>query len=154
MKAEELIRDALQELGVQAAEQPITSDQMQTGIRYTNDMMEEYDYLNLGYSIIDSASDDITVPGYARTWMKKQLALHLAPQFTATSMVPMIQQQATRALDNLLLQSVEVGEMSMPGTLPVGSGNELWDSDSLHFYPSDPDNIDAEDGQNILTEDD
>lgn len=152
MKAEELIRDALQELGVQAAEQPITPDQIQTGIRYTNDMMEEYDYLNLGYSIIDSASDNITVPGYARTWMKKQLALHLAPQFTATSMVPLIAQQADRALDNLLLQSVEVGQMSMPGTLPVGSGNELWNDDGFHFYPEDPEAIEAEDGQTILTE--
>lgn len=153
MKAEELIRDALQELGVQAAEQPITPDQVQTGIRYTNDMMEEYDYLNLGYSIIDSASDDITVPGFARTWMKKQLALHLAPQFTATSMVPMIAQQASRALDNLLMQSLEIGEMSMPPTLPVGSGNELWNSDNLTFYPEDDETIDTEDGQNILTED-
>lgn len=153
MKAEELIRDALQELGVQAAEQPITPDQIQTGIRYTNDMMEEYDYLNLGYSIIDSASDDITVPGFARTWMKKQLALHLAPQFTATSMVPMISQQASRALDNLLMQSLEIGEMSMPATLPVGSGNELWNDDGLTFYPEGPETIETEDGQNILTED-
>lgn len=153
MKAEELIRDALQELGVQAAEQPITPDQVQTGIRYANDMMEEYDYLNLGYSIIDSASDEITVPGFARTWMKKQLALHLAPQFTATSMVPMISQQASRALDNLLMQSLEIGEMSMPATLPVGSGNELWDSRSRTFYPDGEEIINTEDGQNILTED-
>lgn len=153
MKAEELIRDALQELGVQAAEQPITPDQIQTGIRYTNDMMEEYDYLNLGYSIINSASDDITVPGFARTWMKKQLALHMAPQFTATSMVPMIAQQASRALDNLLMQSFEVGEMSMPATLPVGSGNELRNDHGRTFYHEDPESIEAEDGQNILTED-
>lgn len=153
MKAEELIRDALQELGVQAAEQPITPDQMQTGIRYTNDMMEEYDYLNLGYAIIDSASDEITVPNYARTWMKKQLAVALAPQFTATSMLPLISQQAERAMDNLLIQSVNIGQMTMPSTLPVGSGNELWREESVTFYPGDEETINTENDQTILTED-
>lgn len=151
MKVEAAVRDALQELGVQAAEQPITHDQVQTGIRYINMLMESYDYLNLGFTIVSSASDDITIPPYASMWLIKALAVELSPQFGGTSQLPMIVQGRDRAYDNLLLQSIEVGAANYPSRLPTGSGNQCG-TYGRRFYPEQPEGINKEDGQPILTE--
>lgn len=151
MNVEELVRDSLQELGVQAAEQPITPDQIQTGIRYTNRMMASLDYLNLGFTIVNDASDEITVPPYCDEWMVKALAVRLSPQFGGTSMLPIIMQDRDQAYSNLLNQAVEVEPSCYPSRLPVGAGNSQ-DDTNIRFYPGRNKILEKEDGQDILTE--
>lgn len=151
MNVEELVRDALQELGVQAAEQPITPDQIQTGIRYTNRMMTSLDYLNLGYTIVNDASDDITVPPFCDEWMVKALAVKMAPQFGGTSMLPEIKVERDQSYANLLNQAVEVGPSCYPSRLPVGAGNNQ-DDTNIRFYPGRNELLEKEDGQDIDTE--
>lgn len=151
MKVEELTRDSLQELGVQAAEQPITTDQIQTSIRYINRMMTSLDYLNLGFTTVNDASDDITVPPYADEWMVKALAVKLAPQFGGTSMLPEIKVERDQAYSNLLNQAVEVEPSCYPSRLPVGAGNNQ-DDTNIRFYPGQNEVLEKEDGQDILTE--
>ena len=150
MNVEELVRDALQELGVQAAEQPITADQIQTGIRYTNDLMESYDYLNLGFTVVNDASDTITIPAFARSWLKKALAVELAAQFGDTSQLQVIVAGRDSAFERLLLQSVEVGAACYPSRLPVGAGNYHTAHDI--FFPEKDPTIDQETGEPINTE--
>jgi hypothetical protein len=151
MKVEDLVRDSLQELGVQAAEQPITSDQIQTGIRYTNRMMTSLDYLNLGFTIVDDASDEITVPPFCDEWMVKALAVRLSPQFGGTSMLPIIMEDRDTAYANMLMQLVEVDPSCYPSRLPVGAGNQQ-DDTNIRFYPGQNQVLEKEDGQDILTE--
>lgn len=81
MKASEWIRDALQELGVQAAEQEVGGDHFKTGARYANRLMASYDNLGLGYTVIAEASDEVTIPPYAEEWAVIALAVRLSPQF-------------------------------------------------------------------------
>lgn len=136
MKASELIRDAYQELGVLGAEQPLSGDMTATGIRYINRMMQSYDYLNLGYAIINSASDAITIPGYAEDWAVKELALQLAQQNGEYEGLAGIRVNASLALENLMKNRPLDISMINPVGMPVGSGNSEFNG---KFYPPSDD---------------
>lgn len=153
MKAEELIRDALQELGRQAAEQPISGDDTATGIRYINRMFRGVDYLGLGFTVITSASQTVTIPAYAEEWAVLKLATRLAAQYPPTDQVMIIAENEREAWANLLIQHQEAPVMSYPDTLPIGSGNTCGGVYDPVFYPTDEQNILTEDGDNILLED-
>ena len=136
MKAEEWIRDALQELGQQAAEQPLTNDQIQTGIRYANRLMRAKAPLGLGYTVIDSASDDITIPPYAEEWAVKALAARMASQFAAFDGLIELRLDEAEAFKDVLRNTPIDVSMSMPEGLPIGSGNDQFCTP--RFYPADP----------------
>lgn len=153
MKAEELARDALQELGIQAAEQAIQADEMQTAIRYMNRLARGVDYLGLGWTTITSGSETITIPAYAEEWFVFKLALRMAAQFPPTDQIMIIDANEKEAWSNLLLQHQSVDEYSYPATLPTGSGNYDSGCYDTTFYPETEDNILQENGNNILTED-
>jgi len=154
MKAEELIRDALQELGRQAAEQPISGDDTATGIRYINRMFRGVDYLGLGFTVITSASQTVTIPAYAEEWAVFKLATRLASQYPPTDQIQIIAANERDAWSNLLNQHQELPVMQLPGTLPIGSGNECDSVLSTRFYPEDESSILTEDGDHILLESD
>jgi len=151
MKAEELIRDALQELGQQAAEQPVQADEMATGIRYLNRLMRGVDYLGLGFTIITSGSQEVTIPAYAEEWVVFKLAIRMASQFPPTDQIQIISANERQAWSNLLAQHQELPQMRYDDRLPVGSGND----DGVYsdrFYPPSADSILTESGDNILLE--
>lgn len=152
MKAEELIRDALQELGVQAAEQPIDGDEMQTGIRYLNRMMRGVDYLGLGFSIITSGSQEVTIPAYAEEWAVFKLATRLASQFPPTDQIMIIAENEREAWVNLLKQHQVLPTTQYSPTMPVGSGNNDGGVYDDVFYPANDADILTEDGDHILQE--
>lgn len=152
MNVEHWIRDALQELQVQAAEQPITNDQMATGIRYANRLMAGVDYLGLGYSVVSSSGDDVTIPPYAEEWAVSALAARMAPQFTPTETLVLVKQNEREAFRNLLLQHQELTPSSYPPTLPLGSGNH--NCSGARYYPGDGNSLTSETGQIIIAEDD
>ena len=152
MKAEDLIRDALQELGRQAAEQPVTGDDMATGIRYLNRMMLGVDYLGLGFTIITSGSQAVTIPTYAEEWAVFALAIRLAPQYPPTDQLANIEENKKSAWSNLLKQHQELPVMKLPNTLPIGSGNECDGVFSRRFFPECDSSILTEDGDHILQE--
>lgn len=153
MKAEELARDALQELGQQAAEQPVQPDEMQTAIRYMNRLARGVDYLGLGWTTITSGSQTVTIPAYAEEWFVFKLALRMAAQFPPTDQIMSIAANEREAWANLLLQHQSVDVYSYPATLPIGSGNYDNGCYGYTFYPETEDNILQENGNDILTED-
>lgn len=148
MKAEEWIRDAYQELGVLGSEQPITAAMTQSAIRYANRLMLSYDYLGLGYSVIDSASDEITIPPYAEEWAVTALAVRLAPQFGGFEGLMDIKMAAELAYTNMLKHITLDVSQTPPSYLPMGSGNQ--DSNygcGAVFYPGAADDLElTEDG--------
>lgn len=154
MKAEDLVRDALQEIGRQAAEQPVSGDDMATGIRYANRMFRGVDYLGLGFTELTSSSQTVTIPPYAEEWSIFKLATRLASQYPPTDQIQIIAANEREAWTNLLKQHQELPEMVLPGTLPIGSGNECDSVLSTRFYPEDDGSILTEDGDHILLEDD
>lgn len=150
--AAQIITDALQELLVQASEQPIQADEMQSGIRALNRMMTEWDANGyaLGFTIITNPSDLVTIPAGANSAVVYNLAVKLAGQFDA-QLTPSLVAAATEGMRVIAKIAVKVPPSYLPDTLPIGSGNE----DYLYeerFYIEPDDEIESENGGNILIE--
>jgi hypothetical protein len=151
MKANELIRDSLQELGQLAAEQPITADQYATGIRYANRLGRNHAYLGLGYTILVNSSDTVTIPCYAEEWFVKALAVRMASQYGAFDGLDMLKMDERTAY-NAMLRSIDFDySQSMPAGLPVGIFVEQ-QYDVEPFYVVDDDLILSESGGYIEVE--
>lgn len=123
--AGEVVRDALQELTVQAQEQSVPAVDLQTGIRYLNNMMAmlDADGVKLGYTMVDAPNDVVTVPAGAIVGIKFNLALMLANGFD----VQVGRELAIMARDGKRIMyklGVSFNNASFPSTLPIGSGNE------------------------------
>lgn len=151
MKAEELIRDALQEIGQVAAEQPITADQYATGLRYTNRLFRQHAYLGLGFTVLTSASDTVTIPSYADEWAVKALAARMAGQYAALDGVDYLKNEE-RIAYNLMLRNIDFDySNAYPAGLPVGLAVER-NSFIDPFYPVDDDLILNESGGYIAVQ--
>jgi len=138
MKAEELIRDALQEIGQLAAEQPITADQYATGIRYANRMFLQHNYLGLGFTVLSSSADTVTIPTYAEEWAVKSLGVRMAGQYGAYDGLGDLKSDARDAY-NLMLRSIDFDySQAFPAGLPIGVHIER-QRGSRPFYDADED---------------
>lgn len=154
--AQSLINDALQELLVQANEQPIQTVDFAAGVRYLNRMMASWDAqgLSLGYTKVANPADPITIPDGAVEGVIFNLALRLATSYDIPVMptLAMSAKEGMAAVENI---AVTVQPYSHPCTLPIGSGNE-WNelySDN-HFYPCEDDEVLTEQSGSILLEGD
>lgn len=150
--ASEVITDALQEILVQASEQSVQADEMQSGIRALNRMMAEWDATgySLGYTEVTNPVDTITIPAGAISAVVTNLALRLTSQFDAVAN-PALVQAATMGMRTVAKIAVSVPASYYPDTLPIGSGNE----DYLYedrFYTEPDDEILNESGGNIILE--
>ena len=123
--AGDLIRDALTELTVQAQEQTVPAVDLNTGVRYLNRMMQmlDADGVKLGYTLVDSPNDPLTVPAGAYEGMMFGLAVRLANGFDV-AVTPALAQSARDSKKVLYKLGVHINTMSFPSTLPIGSGNE------------------------------
>jgi len=151
MKASEWIRDSLQELGMLAAEQPVTPDQFQTGIRYANRLMASYDTLGLGYTIIDSANDDVTIPPFADEWAVKALAVRMSTQYGPNETIGLLKDDERVAYRQMLKHIDADISCDYPSILPLGSGNDCYLS-GQRFFPDRGDRITSEQGDYLITE--
>lgn len=133
--ASTVIRDALQEILVQASEQPIESNEANDAIRLLNRMMAawEADGIDLSYTPIDSLADTITVVDGALDGIVLNLAVKLAPQYDR----PVSQGlylNAKNAMDAIRKIAVTVTPSIFPATLPLGSGNQSNGYKYTDFY--------------------
>jgi len=153
--AGDLIKDSLTDLVVQASEQPLTSDETSTALRYLNRMMTRLDGVGvkLGYTKVNSLSDTLTVPDGALDGMRSMLALLLAPQFDVP-ITPELREAYEDGEMALYSLGVTIGEQAYPSRLPYGSGNEgSYALETDHFYPDQQNIIRTEDNQFIQAED-
>lgn len=145
MKAEDLVRDALLELGRAAAEQPIEADEFKTAIRYANRLFANFAFLELGFTPLETADDVVTIPAFAEEWAVKALAVRIAPQFSPGDPMGEIRAGEQVAYKYMLLQQRKLIPMSYPATLPTGQGNQISGGYDRRFYPESCDGV--EDGQ-------
>lgn len=141
--ANTVIRDALQELLVQASEQPIQPNEATDAMRYLNRMMSSWSSkgIDLGYTPVTSLGDEITVPDGALEGIVLNLAIKIAPQYDVA--VSMDLRINAKDAYQTILRIARVRPLSkFPGTLPVGSGNEGDDTFSdTHFYSGEESGI-------------
>ena len=156
--AESIISSALLDVGVRASESPLEPDEIADSIRYLNRMMASYavEGVNIGYTVVSTLADPITVPDGAIDGMIANLAIRLHPQFTlpGTPIDLTLAQAAEDGKEVLMALGIEsIGPTAYPDTLPIGSGNESGFIDNQYFYAGDLDEIESEEGGFIATED-
>lgn len=143
--AQEVINDALQELIVQAIEQPIEAVDFQIARRYMNRFMDEIaaDGVTLGYTEVNNPADLITIANGAINGLVYNLALQLATTYDV-AVSPELAVKAANSLRIMTKIATQIGPSSYPDTLPIGSGNENSYVDTYHFYPEDPQTVNTE----------
>jgi hypothetical protein len=153
-KADEVVRDALEDLIVQAEEAPIEQSEAQAAIRHLNDMMFALDArgITLGYTAVSDLGDIITVPAGAILGMKKNLAIYLAPKYDVVP-DPYLIEAAKDGLKAMRALAVDTAAMAYPSTLPRGSGNAYPSYSDQTFYVDELDSILTETGGSIALED-
>ena len=123
--AASLIEDSLQDIVVQGSEQSLDPAEAQAAIRYMNRYMTQLAAggVNLGYTIVTSLADPITIPDGALDGLRARLAIRLAPMFDVA--VSFELKEAARDGEKVMYSlGVQLQEMQYPQTLPIGSGNE------------------------------
>ena len=152
--AQSIINDALQEILVQASEQPIESVDFQTAKRYLNRMMNTVPFVGLGYTTVINPSDEVTIPDAAL----EGVIFNLAKRLLSTYDMPLTSELALSAKDGLneiRRLTVKVLPTPHPCTLPIGSGNEQENTfNNQHFYNCPSDEVLTEQGGSILLESD
>jgi len=153
--ASDIILDALKEIVAIPSEAAVGSYEAQVGIFYLNAMMHDFSIngINIGYTIIDSLGDTITVPDSALEAMVKNLAIEMSPVFKETLTSPDLFQQAQDGMSTLLQISMPtIANAAYPSTLAMGSGNDygLWGNT---FYSGLPNQILTENNGYIAPED-
>ncbi len=150
--AQSVINDALQEMLVQASEQPVQAVDFQTARRYLNRMMAITPFSGLGYTVVTNPSDIVTVPDAAIEGIIFNLAKRLLPTYD----MPLTAELALNAkngLQEIRRITVTVQPTTMPCTLPIGSGNEQENTfNNQRFYPCPDDELLTERDDAILLE--
>ena len=150
--AQQVINDALQEILVQASEQPIQTVDFQTARRYLNRMMATVPFAGLGFTTITEPLELVTIPDAALNGVIFNLATRLLSSYD----MPLTSELAMSARDGLKeirRLTVVILPSSLPCTLPIGSGNEEENTfNNQHFYPCTDEELLTEQGGSILIE--
>jgi len=120
-----IIKEALTELTLQADEQTVPAVEVQTGIRYLNRMMQMLDAngVKLGYTLVNSTNDALTVPAGAYEPMVMLLAERLAGGYDF-DVTPNLAKLVREARATIYKVGVSIPKQNMPSALPTGSGND------------------------------
>jgi hypothetical protein len=142
----QVAKASLQRILVQASEAPLEADEYADFIFAMNNYMGELDAqgIQLGYTIVSSLGDEVTIPTGALRGLIANLAIEVAPDYNGIISQGLVK-AARDGFNTMRLLGQTLGESKMPPTLPIGSGNE----DTLfgvsgHFFPDSEAEILAE----------
>ena len=153
MLASELIRDSYQEIGKVASQQPITGDETATAIRYLNNLMYSKAHIIVDYTVVTSASDEITTPDVFNMWMVKALAIKLSTQFgTLESYMP-LKEDESEMWNSVLIQLSSIPAPQLNGNVPYGSGNRTPGNRTDRYYSESDSGVLTEQNGTIIVED-
>ncbi len=153
ISANDIVRDALEDILVQASEAKIEQSEGNAAIRALNDLMNAWaaEGIELGYTIVSDLADTITIAAGAIRGVKANLALELAPKYNAPITAGLVR-KAKEGYNACLDLSVQMAESALPSTLPTGSGNDYPQYTEDTFYPGEQDTILTETGGAIALE--
>ena len=149
--AQSVITDILQEILVQASEQPIEAVDFQFVVRYMNRYMNQLAVtVPLGYTQVVNPTDLITIPDGAINGLIFNVALKVLNSFDI-DVGPTLFANAKDGLFAMRKLSRNEVATKHPSTLPIGSGNECG-SDYAKFYNGVESTTLTEQNGNILLE--
>lgn len=149
--ADVVIKDILQEVLIQANEQPIEAVDFQFAVRYMNRYMAQLAITTpLGYTKVTKPTDLITIADGAINGLIFNVALRIV---TSYDIQPgqMLLMNAKDGLETMRKISRNKVSAKHPSTLPIGSGNECYRNQS-RFYGGEEDSILTEQNGTILLE--
>ena len=122
---QQLADDALLQIMVAGSEAPLAADDMADFIYSLNRYMASLVAIgiNLGFSEVSSASDQLTVPDGAIDGLTSNMAIKLAPKYGGV-VTPELRMDAKDGMETLRVLGQSIPQSAYPTTLPVGSGNE------------------------------
>lgn len=151
--ARTVVNDILQEILLQANEQPIEAVDAQFVVRYMNRYMAEISArgVGLGYTDVTTLDDNITVPAGATNGIVYNVAIEILNSYDM-EVGPSLVAKADRSYNTMQKIARNKVRTRHPSTLPIGSGNECFDTHQ-HFYEGDESTIQGEINGSILVED-
>jgi len=150
--AESVVTDILQEILVQASEQPVEAVDFKFVVRYMNRYMAQLAVtIPLGYTVVTDPTDLITIPDGAVNGLIFNVALKVLNSFDI-DVGPTLAVNAKDGLFAMRKLSRNFVSTKHPSTLPIGSGNEC-SGDYGHFYGGEASTNLTEQNGNILLED-
>lgn len=122
--AAEVAQKGLKRLLVQADEAPLEASEYADFYSGMNDFMAELEAngLVLGYTAVDSASDEVTVPDGAIGPIAANVAVEVAAEYGA-EVSASLARSANRGMNTLRKIARPKGRRQYPPTLPRGAGN-------------------------------
>jgi hypothetical protein len=149
-KAAQVLKASLHDILVQGSDASLQADEYQDAIFAMNNYMTALDAngIKLGYTVVGSLSDEITIPDGAVMGLIANLAILLAPQFNANVSQGLVTKAkiGMRAMQKL---GITYAPTEMPSTMPIGVNQDGHDQ---RFYPGAADSIVDETGQSIELE--
>lgn len=147
----QVLKAALRDILVQGSEADLQPDEYADAIFEMNNYMTALDAngIALGYTVVNSLDDNVTIPDGAMLGLIANLAILLAPQFSAPISPGLITKAKTgyRAMQKL---GITILPTKMPSTMPIGAGNQ--GDSGARFYPGAASQILTETGQGIQLE--
>ena len=149
--AAKVVERALAQILVRQAEAPLEASEMSDAIDMMNAffLMLDGGGLALGYTIVTSPSDEVTIPDSALMMAYTNLGLLMAPEFGAI-VTPALAEMARTSMNAVRTATLPAIITTNPDTLPVGSGNECYDG--RRFYPGEDAELLTENDGSILLE--
>jgi hypothetical protein len=149
--ASTFINAAARSIRVKRTGVDLTDNQINDAIETMNDVMAELDSegVKLGYSIVLSATDEVTIPDWANAMLKTSLAIRLADDY-GRPVSGVLAAKAANSFDAVLRRVVNIGPVSFPSTLPTGQGLGTNAYNRPNFFPdNDFNDLDSESGQGL-----
>lgn len=151
MKASTLIRNAFVRIGKTGAAQSVDGQDTLDAISRLNNLMYAVEYVGMGYTEVDSGSDDITTPAYSWRWMEIALGLELAPEYGQLESYVALEARLDQAWSPIIGSLQRIGPPQLTGNVPIGSGNRR--PGDCQYYTETDDGILTETNQEIIVED-
>jgi hypothetical protein len=132
--ANDIIARAFSRAGIRASEAALEADEIQDGLTLLNDMLSNWEPIHhLGFSPVADVADEVRIPRFAEAAVKDALAIELSPEYSRP-VSPALAASATLSMKNMMTANINLGDVDMPSTLPLGSGNQCDDGDDSRFF--------------------
>lgn len=150
--ARKIINRAASYIGVKREGSPLTDEEYTDSLDTLNDFIYELQSRNVKFQItaVENVDDDIEEFDWTSSFIKSQLALRLAPEFSV-QVPPDFHAFARTASSSVLRRMHELENVYKPPILPTGTGNSgIFDD---HAFYNDPTKEDLETASGAQIED-
>jgi hypothetical protein len=142
---EQVARASLQAILVQGSEATLEADEYQDYIFSLNNYMTQLDAdgISLGYTVVDSLNDEVTIPVGALRGVIANMAIEVSAQYGGVISEALVL-SAKKGMETMRKLGQRMGSVKYPSTLPRGTGNYDSFGISDNFYPESEADILAE----------